>query len=219
MAFILHIDTALEQASVCLSENEKILSLKVNESFRTHASWIHTAIQQMMNDCKVRNADLSAISVSEGPGSYTGLRIGMSTAKGICYSLGKPLITVNTLVMMAGSACRQAEGRVCPMIDARRMEVFTAVYTKNLEALLNPCSMILNEHGFDEFLTAGQVLFFGNGSSKFSNLCKHQNAVFKEIKTDASHLADPALQKYKTGNFANLAYAEPLYLKEFHSPS
>lgn len=219
MAKILHIDTALELASVCLSEDDKMLSLKKNELLKTHASWIHPAIQKMMSECSIQISDLSAISVSQGPGSYTGLRIGMSAAKGICYASGKPLIAINTLEMMAGAASPESDELVCPMIDARRMEVFTAVYNKDQKALLSPCSMILDESSFSEYLSMGPVMFFGNGSSKFSTICKSSNAVFKEIETDASHLIHPVLSKYKSGDFANLAYTEPLYLKEFHSPS
>ena len=132
MALILHIDTAVQSASICLAENEKILGTKVNPAEKESASWLHMAIQELLLKSAISPGQLDAIAISAGPGSYTGLRVGMATAKGLCYALSKPLITINTMQMMANSVEKPSTELLCPMIDARRMEVFTAVYDTSL---------------------------------------------------------------------------------------
>src|SRR6185503_9501274 len=138
MALILHIDTAVEAASVCLAKNGEVLFISKNvrkdslgERQKDHAAWLHIAIKDIFEKNNLEITSLDAVAVTEGPGSYTGLRIGMATAKGICYGLSKPLVTLNTLLVMANAAKSNDAGLLCPMIDARRMEVFTAVYTND----------------------------------------------------------------------------------------
>jgi tRNA threonylcarbamoyladenosine biosynthesis protein TsaB len=157
--------------------------------------------------------------VSAGPGSYTGLRVSMATAKGLCYVLQKPLILVGTLKMMAVSALEIEADFFCPMIDARRMEVFTAVYDHHLNELVKPHNCILPDCNFLNLLDEGRVVFFGNGSSKFEPLVSHQNAIFKELETTAEQMVGLAYQSMKKNEFADLAYSEPLYGKEFFSPA
>ena len=164
-------------------------------------------------------AELDAIAVSKGPGSYTGLRIGVSTAKGLCYALDKPLIAVNTLLAMANEVNRQnhSQALLCPMIDARRMEVYTALYDGELNELEKTSAKILEENSFDETLNQKQVLFFGNGADKFMALKTGvANAVFIDnITPSAWSVGLLANQAFLRGDFEDVAYFEPFYLKDF----
>lgn len=226
MALILNIDTAVDVASICLANDEAVLSIAKNESQKDHASWLHMAIKEIFekNNLELRSVD--AIAITGGPGSYTGLRIGMATAKGICYALNKPLIGLNTLLVMANAAKNvhkdsfgENADLLCPMIDARRMEVFTAIYTKELQIIKEPAAISLNENSFDEYLSANSICFFGNGSNKFKAIMKHDKAIFKDLKADASSMISLSEKKFTGKEFTDLAYAEPLYLKEFYTPS
>ena len=219
MALILNIDTSVDVASLCLAREEEVLSFAKNESQKDHASWLHTAIKEIFekNDLELRSID--AIGVTGGPGSYTGLRIGMATAKGICFALNKPLISLSTLLVMANAAKDESADLLCPMIDARRMEVFTAIYTKGLKIVKHPAALTLNENSFAEYLSNNRICFFGNGSNKFQAIEKSPQAFFRDIKTGASSMAPLSEKSFTEKNFADLAYAEPLYLKEFYTPS
>ena len=226
MSFILNIDTATESASISLSSDEKaVLGSMKNEDQKDHAAWIHSAIQQLLSEHNVTMQQLKAVAVIAGPGSYTGLRVGMATAKGICYTLHIPLIIENTLRVMALAAIElmvdnkeNVHGRLyCPMIDARRMEVFTAVYDSNLKETVKPQAMVLNESSFSEQLATTHLVFFGSGSHKFKTLAHHPNAVFMEIERQPRHLAGLSRIHFNAGRFADPAYAEPVYLKEFYT--
>ena len=217
MGFILNIDTAVASASVCLSQNETVLAVSTNNEPRESAAWLHTAIQQLMQQQQVDLQQLSAVAISIGPGSYTGLRVGLSAAKGICYALQKPLITINTLQMMAAAAVAKGVDAdwLCPMIDARRMEVFTAFFDQSLNEVVPTAAIILSENIFVEHLNKKRIFFFGNGSPKFNSLLQHPNALFGELPINASHLSLLAFKKLMQNNFADVAYCEPLYIKEF----
>lgn len=219
MALILYIDTAITSASVCLADKEEIKGLAENPDQKGQAAWLHSAIHQLIKTSGYSISQLQAITVSIGPGSYTGLRVGLAAAKGLCYALRIPLITVNTLYMMANAAKNDAVDfdLLCPMIDARRMEVFTALYTKNLEESKSPCSLILTEDSFAEEVMHNKIFFFGNGSVKFQPIIRHNNERFGQPAINASHLISPGYQYYSAGKFADLAYSEPLYLKEFYT--
>src|SRR6187431_295345 len=154
MALILNIDTAVDVASICLAKDGNVLSIARNESQKDHASWLHIAIKEIFEKNTLELGSVDAIAVTGGPGSYTGLRIGMATAKGICYALNKPLIALNTLHVMANAAKKEKADLLCPMIDARRMEVFTAMYSKDLQIVKEPAAIELNEKSFDEELSA-----------------------------------------------------------------
>ncbi len=167
MSFILNIDTAVKTSSVCLSQNENVVGLKINPSQKDSAAWIHVAIGELMHEATLQLQQLDAVAVTEGPGSYTGLRVGMATAKGLCYTLNKPLILVNTLKTMAFSAQGENTDLLCPMIDARRMEVFAAVFDKELNIIEAPGNFILDEYSFNQLWHQHTVCFFGNGSDKF----------------------------------------------------
>ena len=226
MALILNIDTAIETASVCLAKDAGVLSITKNvhkdsfgEKQKDHAAWLHVAIKEIFEKCDLELSTTDAIGVTGGPGSYTGLRIGMSAAKGICYALNKPLISLNTLLVMANAAKKENADLLCPMIDARRMEVFTAIYTKDLEVVKEPAAITLNEKSFDEELGSNKICFFGNGINKFMAFKKNEQAFFSNITADASDMALLSEKKFRLQEFADLAYAEPLYLKEFYTPA
>ena len=219
MSLILNIDTAIETASICLSEDKNVLQLSINENQKDHAAWLTVAIQKMMKNAGCELHQLNAIAVTIGPGSYTGLRVGLAAAKGLCYVLNIPLITIGTLEMMGVAAQDEPIDLLCPMIDARRMEVFTAVYAKNLKEVRPPHALIIDKNSFDDFLTTNTILFFGNGSKKLQTVLHHPNAVYKNINSNASHMASLAADRLMTLQFADLAYVEPLYLKEFFTPA
>ena len=226
MALILNIDTAVDTASICLSKDGEVLSIAKNrrkasfgESQKDDAAWLHITIKEIFEKNNVELRSVDAIAVAGGPGSYTGLRIGMATAKGICYALNKPLISLNTLLVMANAAKKENADLLCPMIDARRMEVFTAIYTKELQIVKEPAAITLNENSFDEYLSDNSICFFGNGSYKFNTIKKHEKAIFSDLKSDASSMSPLSEKKFTEKEFADLAYAEPLYLKEFYTPA
>lgn len=156
--------------------------------------------------------------MSAGPGSYTGLRVGMSAAKGLCYALSLPLISINTLQMMAAAVKEPFTNLLCPMIDARRMEVFTALYTSSLEEVAPSKNLILDESSFQDWLQQDTISFFGNGSKKAADLIKHFNASFVMVTASAEDMVPLALRKFETNQFVDLAYSEPFYGKDFHSP-
>jgi tRNA threonylcarbamoyladenosine biosynthesis protein TsaB len=217
VSFILNIDTAVQSASVCIAENDKVLAMKLNPSQKDQAAWIHLAIKDLVSEQKLKLQQINAVAISAGPGSYTGLRVGMSTAKGLCYALSIPLITINTLRMMAVAASSASATLLCPMIDARRMEVFTAVFDHNFQEVMPSTNLILDEASFSQFLDKSTVCFFGNGSNKFHSITKHPNAIFENIEATAQHMAGLAHQSFSLREFADLAYSEPFYGKDFHS--
>ena len=219
MSSILNIDTAVQTSSVCVAQNDQPLFEKVNPSPKDSAAWLHVAIEQSLTDAGIDFHELDAIAVSEGPGSYTGLRVGMAAAKGLCYALNKPLITVNSLKMMAVAAVGRPADLLCPMIDARRMEVFTALFDQQLNFIWQPRNLILNETSFFDWPQGRSILFFGNGSAKFQPLIKHPNALFDHIEASSRDMVSMAYQKFLQGDFANLAYSQPFYGKDFYSPT
>ena len=217
MSILLHIETAVEGASLCLSEGSKIVGYAENPSQKDSAAWVQPAIQQLVKEQGLQLRALSAVSVSAGPGSYTGLRVGMSSAKGLCYALGIPLITISTLKLMASTALAEDAELLCPLIDARRMEVFTAVYDKELREIVSPHNRILEADSFADLLQQHRVCFLGNGSAKFRPLVSSPQASFAPIAANAAHLVPLALQLFENKEFADLAYSEPYYGKEFFS--
>jgi tRNA threonylcarbamoyladenosine biosynthesis protein TsaB len=217
MAILLNIDTAVETASVCLSDNTEVLRLAINKHREDHAAWLHVAIAGIIRDAGLATTDLDAVAISIGPGSYTGLRIGLATAKGLCYALKIPLICVNTLKMMARSVKNENKELICPLIDARRMEVFTAIYNNSLEEVVKPFAMIVVKDSFADLLSFHKIIFCGNGSKKLQTVLSHTNAIFDDSTATAADLPHLAYHCYQEKKFADLAYIEPLYLKEFYS--
>jgi tRNA threonylcarbamoyladenosine biosynthesis protein TsaB len=218
LTYILNIDTAVENSSVCLSLNGDFVAMAMNANQKDSAAWIQPAIKNMLTEQKVALKQLKAIALSNGPGSYTGLRVGMATAKGLCYALNIPLITISTLKMMAISAIHMEADLYCPMIDARRMEIFTAIYDRNLTEVKSPFNLVLDQQYFQTFLASKKILFFGNGSVKFQQIINRPNALFVPIESSAKHLARESFLKLKNGDLVDIAYSEPFYIKEFYSP-
>ena len=227
---ILHIDTATEFASICLSQNNTVVAFEENTEQKNHASFLQPAIQKMMLDVSHTLCDVDAISVTNGPGSYTGLRVGLASAKGLCFALNKPLITLNTLEVMANAIVSQfgirnlefgigeeEENRtlLCPMIDARRMEVFAAIYNFDLKEVLPMNALILNENSFEQELKNNKIIFSGSGANKFKEICKSENATFSTVQHSAKNMVDLATKKFTKNDFSNLAYTSPNYGKEF----
>jgi|SRR6218665_73309 len=220
MAHILQIDTAVEGASVCLADDSVLMAPALTNRKKDQSGWLHDSMRQLMITTGLEINALEAVAVTIGPGSYTGLRVGLSAAKGICFALGIPLITINTLEVMAEAAkVEGSKALLCPMIDARRMEVFTAVYDQNLKEIMPPCAMILNGTNFDHMLEADEIIFSGNGSYKWRTVLSHANAQFSEVITTAEDMVQLAGRYYNEKRFADLAYTEPLYVKEFYSPA
>lgn len=224
MAFILNIDTSSSIAGICLAKDGKIISVAELAQQKDHAGWLHTTIRSMLEEQGHSLHILDAVAITSGPGSYTGLRVAMATAKGICYALNIPLITENTLRLMAYTAKKQLTfndhlkeslSLLCPMIDARRMEVFTALYDFQLQEKSAPAPMVLLQESFADLLETNKVIFFGSGSTKFEKILSHQNAVFLSIQLNVTDLAEISENKYVSSDFADLAYSEPEYLKDF----
>jgi len=218
MSLILNIDTAQETAFVSLVENGKLMGFEQNENQKDHAAFLHLAVKKIMTTFQKDLSNLDAIAVTKGPGSYTGLRVGMSAAKGLCYALQKPLITICTLKMMAQSAIALAteeNALICPMIDARRMEVFTAVYQNLLNELVAPMALILNKDSFSEMLNRGKIVFLGSGSGKFNNLIGHENAIFLQPNSYIEAMACLSYNAYQSSEYDDLATVTPTYLKDY----
>jgi tRNA threonylcarbamoyladenosine biosynthesis protein TsaB len=218
---ILSIDTATELASICLSKDGNNLCLLENKEQKDHAAWLHVAIDELLCSNGFSIKDLQAIAVTEGPGSYTGLRVGMSAAKGLCYALHIPLITESTLKVMASAAATQIQNDtnsiLAPMIDARRMEVFAALYTISLKEIMLPAAIILDENSFADALQKSVVYFFGNGSAKWKKIATHNNARFMECASNAAYLSRLAYQKFVQKKFTDIIYSHPAYIKDFYS--
>jgi len=219
MATILQIETATQVCSAALSVNGETIALKELAAQNIHAGSLTLFIQEVMEQAGKIYEDLDAIAVSKGPGSYTGLRIGVSTAKGICFAQDKPLIAIDTLQFMAKgflAANPAYTGLVCPMIDARRMEVFTAMYDHNLTAIAPVSAKIIDEEAFKNELSLSQVTFIGDGAIKCSDAIRSPNAIFSEQNyNSASNMSSLAFDAFTQGRFEDVAYFEPYYLKEF----
>ncbi|MBK8873233.1 MAG: tRNA (adenosine(37)-N6)-threonylcarbamoyltransferase complex dimerization subunit type 1 TsaB [Bacteroidetes bacterium] len=221
MALILNIETATEVCSVVLASDGNIIAREEEAEGRNHALLLTTFIENCLKLAGVAFADLDAIAVSKGPGSFTGLRIGVSTAKGLCYALDKPLISVNSLQSMAavviGNGHHQEADLLCPMIDARRMEVYTALFDKKAEFVMETSAQIIDNKSFESFLGSKKVLFFGDGMQKCRELLNSsENALFlDEITNSAVGMVHFSENSYKIGQFESTAYFEPFYLKDF----
>ncbi|HYC40981.1 MAG TPA: tRNA (adenosine(37)-N6)-threonylcarbamoyltransferase complex dimerization subunit type 1 TsaB [Chitinophagaceae bacterium] len=219
MNLILNIDTALERASVSLATEGRTLSMAEHGEQKEHAAWLHAAISELLAETGCHMADISAVAVSIGPGSYTGLRVGLSAAKGLCYACSLPLIAIGTLELLAYAAKQEASHLISPVIDARRMDVYTAVFTAALEEKLAPREMHLTADSFADFLKSGPVLFVGTGIGKLRGLIEHSNARFSNTHASAAHMAELSHAHFTAKRFVDLVYTEPRYLKEFYGPA
>jgi tRNA threonylcarbamoyladenosine biosynthesis protein TsaB len=216
MAAIIHIHTTLPQAEVSLSQNGVVTHHFVNNNQKEHASFVHIAVKKIAQEFPLTSLD--AFSVTNGPGSYTGIRVGLAAAKGFCYALQKPLIALNTLQVMAASVTNNTKIEAdlfCPMIDARRKEVFTAVYNQQLEVVLEPCAMVLTEMSYNELLINHRIAFFGDGTNKWESMFSSHNALFLPIDSLAAAQARLSTLAFQNQQFSNLQTTSAFYIKEF----
>ncbi len=217
MVNILMIETSTKKCSVAISQNGKLLdSIEEVSDKYLHSEKLHPFIDELLKRNKISPQDLSAVAVSKGPGSYTGLRIGVSASKGLAYALDIPVITLSSLEILARGVKLHESGFIIPMIDARRMEAYTAVFDKNYLIVRDIRAEILNENSFAEFLENNKVYFVGDAVAKAENVISHPQAVFTSHQFPAAaDMAEPAWKKWLNNEFENTAYFEPFYLKDF----
>lgn len=226
MANILCIETSTEVCSVAFAQNGKLLFEKESRDGLNHSELLTVFIENLFNENRIEFGRIDAVAVSKGPGSYTGLRIGVSVAKGMCYALNKPLIAISTLDAMANFAAKNLELfyplktteniLLCPMIDARRMEVYHSIYNLQGEQIEPIAAKVIDENSFSSYLNDFKILFFGNGAEKCKEKLDHNNAVFSgPSKASARFMIHLAEEKYNKREFENVAYFEPFYLKDF----
>ena len=217
MALILNIETATKNCSVSLSEDKEILQLKeVNDGSYSHGEMLHVYIDEVIKKANKKLTDLDALAVSKGPGSYTGLRIGVSAAKGLCYSLDIPLISVSTLASLASTLKVEKDALIIPLLDARRMEVYSSVYDSNYHQIREIKAEIITENSFATYLKKWKVYFLGDGADKCKETIIHKNAIFlDDYFPSAKEMGRFSSQKFKNRDFEDVAYFEPFYLKDF----
>ncbi len=218
MSCIIHIETSTKVCSVALSQGEKLLFNRENHSGSSHAEMSGVFVQDAVAFARVNKLKIDAVAVSAGPGSYTGLRIGISEAKGFCYGANLPLIAIPSLEILAQGAIGSGYevDYYCPMIDARRMEVYSAIYDRNLNPIREVAPDTIDEHSFATYLSKGKVLFFGDGADKCKSMLTSPNALFLTgVYPLASQMLTLAEEKYRKKDFVNVAYFEPFYLKDF----
>lgn len=218
MALILNIETSTTVCSVSLAKDGKVLASKEQNDGYSHAEVLSIFIDEILKEQNINVSDLDAVAISEGPGSYTGLRIGTSTAKGLCYALNIPLIAVSTLQAMSQRIYKQHPeiDVFAPMIDARRMEVYVALFDKENDKIEDVYAKIIDEGSFKELLKAKKMLFLGNGAAKCKDVLTSDNAFFRtDALASSVGMAELSEEKYKKSDFTDLAYFEPFYLKDF----
>ncbi len=217
MGIILNIETATKNCSVSLAKEGRVLTfLEENEAQYSHAEKLHLLIEEVCEKAEISLRELEAVAVSKGPGSYTGLRIGVSAAKGLCFALDIPLIAVATLDVLAHSAVPTKNGLIVPLLDARRMEVYSAVFDATFSQIRETKAEIITEDSFAEELLRGEVVFLGDGAKKVKEIITHENAVFIENSfPSAKTMSFLSEEKFKHKDFEDLAYFEPFYLKDF----
>ncbi len=215
MTYILNIETSTKNCSVTIAKDgETVVINEIAEEGYSHAERLHVFIEASLKEVGIAFSDLSAIAVSQGPGSYTGLRIGVSSAKGLCYALGIPLIAINTLQVLAAQAS-VSDGLIIPMIDARRMEVYSAIFTPELINKRETLAEVLTENSFEEL--EGPVYFAGDCAEKAQTVLTKENFIFLEeiLFPSANEMSALSFEKFKNSDTVDVAYFEPFYLKDF----
>ena len=218
MAFIISIETSTPVCSIAIHHDGQLLAQELIQKEQSHSSTLNPAIDHLLSMCDLRLNDISAVAISKGPGSYTGLRIGTSTAKGLCYAMDIPLIAINTLEAMAHNVSRfnVSEAMLCPMLDARRMEVYAMLFDSNLNVLEETKPVILDNDSYHDHLKSKEIMFFGNGASKVKKVIDNSNArIIEVVIPEAQYIGDLAYKKFVENEFEDTAYFEPFYLKEF----
>ncbi|MBR9853652.1 MAG: tRNA (adenosine(37)-N6)-threonylcarbamoyltransferase complex dimerization subunit type 1 TsaB [Algicola sp.] len=217
MAILLNLETATTNCSVSISKNNKILVLKENNAANySHSEQLHVFIKEALEEASLSFSDLNAVAVSKGPGSYTGLRIGVSAAKGICFSVDIPLISIPTLQSMANQVDLKPDELVIPVLDARRMEVYSCVFDNNNQEIRETRAEVINEESFSEFVSGSKVYIVGSGAEKIRSVLQHPNFIFDTTVIPSSKdMAVMAFKKFEAKQFEDVAYFEPYYLKDF----
>lgn len=215
MAYILNIETSTTNCSVSLFNDLELMdSIEENTQDYSHSKSLHVFIDSILKNSKISPKDLSAISVSKGPGSYTGLRIGVASAKGLCFALDIPLISIETLEILSENISNK--GIVIPCLDARRMEVYSAVFNNKNERIRNTRAEILNEDSFNKYLSVDEVYFIGNANKKIKEIIAHKNTRFiDDVLPSSRQMGTLSFNKFKNNQFEDLNNFEPLYLKDF----
>ena len=218
MSFILNIESSSTNCSVSLTKNGDLISIKENNDEKySHSTKLHSFINEVISDSKITINELSAIAVSKGPGSYTGLRIGVAAAKGLCFSLDIPLISVSTLLILS-KQIKISSGLILPVLDARRNEVYSAIYNANYKLVKKESPKLIDSKSFENFSNDNQLYFIGSGQQKCRELIKsNNNLIFhnNESLPSSKEMADISYQKFISSDFEDLAYFEPAYLKNF----
>ena len=217
MALILNLETASTNCSVCLAKDGKVISIKEYDSANySHAEQLHNFIKEVLKEASFSLQDINAVAVSKGPGSYTGLRIGVSAAKGLCFSLDVPLISIPTLESMANQLVVPEDHIIIPVLDARRMEVYSAVYNRDWKEIRTTEAEIITEDSFKAYTNAYTVHIMGNGAEKCKGVLNHPNIVLDAtVVPSAREMAQLSQTKFEASDFENVAYFEPYYLKDF----
>lgn len=217
MALILNLETATTNCSVSLAKDGKVIAIKENNSANySHAEQLHNYIKEVLKEASFSLQEIDAVAVSKGPGSYTGLRIGVSAAKGLCFSLDIPLVSIPTLESMAHQILVSQDHLIIPVLDARRMEVYSAVYDRDWKEIRATEAEIITEDSFKEYLDTHTVHVMGSGAEKCDGVIKHPNLVLDtNVVPSAREMARLAQKKFEASEFENVAYFEPYYLKDF----
>ena len=220
MPRLVFIETSTALCSTALAENGRIISTRKSSEPRAHASLTAVFVKEMLDEAGWKVSDLDAVCVSKGPGSYTGLRVGVSTAKGLCFGGGVPLIAVDTLEILAHQAIEAGLPEGCkailPMVDARRMEVYTAVFSPAGERLGDIAPVVLDANSFADLFASGPVVVIGDAAEKFKNChSERSKGTFVQCNPEASAMLAPAMAKFAKKEFEDIAYFEPFYLKQF----
>lgn len=220
MALLLCIDSSTTHASVAVAKDGLLLGIKTNTTQKDHASFLQPAIHTLLQGLRLTSKQVEAIAVTSGPGSYTGLRVGLASAKGLCFALNIPLIGLHTTQVISAAARKQIEEDagylLCPMIDARRLEVFTALYSPMLKEMSPITPKVLEPDSFAEELGQQPVYFFGDGSEKWQNICTNSNAIYLTTNWNSEDMIALAEQSFKAKQFLSLAYSAPEYGKGFY---
>lgn len=219
MALILNIETSTNVCSASIAKNGEIIAIKESMEDRSHASLLTVFIDELLTENNINTNEINAVSVSEGPGSYTGLRIGVSVAKGFCYAKNIPLIAVNTLramAIMAKETIVDENILLCPMIDARRMEVYSSLFNNDATERRETLAEVIDETSYSENLKDNKIAFFGDGADKCKALIKNKNAIFiPNVYPSAKYMAKLSQESFDANDFKDVAYFEPFYLKDF----
>lgn len=227
MSLIINIETSTNICSVAISQNDKLLSLKETDENNAHSKLLAVLINKALSETNYNISDIDAVAVSQGPGSYTGLRIGVSTAKGICYALNKPLIAIDTLQILAINIFENSKVAnnsidindkllICSMIDARRMEVYSGLYNRDFDTIKQISADIITNESYSDILSEHIVLIGGSGAEKCKDILNHKNAYYiNNVYSSAKYMLKLSSLAFKNKVFVDTAYFEPFYLKQF----